>query len=101
MRDQALSFCNLRRIENIDTFGASSLTTLVQMVRNGLGLTLLPEIALEVEARPGALNLMRFADPEPRRVLGLAWRRSSPRGADFAALGELIAAARPDVPAGL
>ncbi len=95
MRDQALTFCNLRRIENIDTFGASSLTTLVQMVTNGLGLTLLPEIALEVEARPGVIKVMRFADPEPVRTLGLAWRQTSPRKPDFLALGQMIAEARP------
>ncbi len=39
MRDQALAFCNLRKVENINTFGASSLSTLVQMVANGLGMT--------------------------------------------------------------
>jgi LysR family hydrogen peroxide-inducible transcriptional activator len=95
LRDQALTFCNLRRVESIDTFGASSLTTLVQMVANGLGLTLLPEICLDVEARAGALNVMRFADPEPSRVLGLAWRATSPRKRDFVELGQMIEAARP------
>jgi len=95
MRDQALTFCRLRKIENIDTFGASSLATLVQMVKNGLGLTLLPEISLDVEARHGTLNIMRFADPEPSRTLGLAWRRTSPRKRDFVRLGQMIDAARP------
>jgi LysR family transcriptional regulator, hydrogen peroxide-inducible genes activator len=99
MRDQALTFCSLRRIGNIDTFGASSLTTLVQMVSGGLGLTLLPEISLEVEARSGALTLMRFADPEPSRMLGLAWRATSPRKPDFMTLGQLIAKERPTIPA--
>lgn len=98
LRDQALTFCNLRRIENIDTFGASSLSTLVQMVANGLGLTLLPEICVEVEARHGSLKLMRFADPEPHRVLGLAWRASSPRKRDFVEFGRMIVEARPAVP---
>lgn len=95
LRDQALTFCNLRRVESIDTFGASSLTTLVQMVANGLGLTLLPEICLDVEARAGALNVMRFADPEPSRTLGLAWRATSPRKRDFVELGQLIAESQP------
>lgn len=93
MRDQALAFCNLRRIENINTFGASSLATLVQMVANGLGMTLLPEIAVPLETRHGDIHLMRFADPEPQRVIGLAWRRSSPRKRHFAGLGQLITAA--------
>lgn len=93
MRDQALAFCNLRRIENINTFGASSLSTLVQMVANGLGMTLLPEIAVPLETRHGDIHLMRFADPEPQRVIGLAWRRSSPRKSHFAELGQMITAA--------
>lgn len=95
LRDQALTFCDLRRVETIDTFGASSLSTLVQMVANGLGLTLLPEICLDVEARSGALSIMRFAEPEPSRMLGLAYRATSPRKREFAAIGDLIRAARP------
>ncbi len=93
MRDQALAFCSLRRIENINTFGASSLSTLVQMVANGLGMTLLPELAVSLEIRRGDIHLMRFADPEPQRVIGLAWRKSSPRKRHFAELGEMISAA--------
>ncbi len=93
MRDQALAFCNLQKVENINTFGASSLSTLVQMVANGLGMTLLPEIAVPLETRHGDIHLMRFADPEPQRVIGLAWRKSSPRKRHFAELGKMIAAA--------
>lgn len=93
MRDQALAFCNLRRIENINTFGASSLSTLVQMVANGLGMTLLPEIAVPLETKRGDIHLMRFADPEPQRVIGLAWRKSSPRKRHFVELGQMITAA--------
>ena len=93
MRDQALAFCNLRRIENINMFGASSLSTLVQMVANGLGMTLLPELAMPVETRRGDIRLMRFANPQPQRVIGLAWRKSSPRKHHFAELGRMIAAA--------
>ena len=93
LRDQALAFCSLRRVDNIDTFGASNLSTLVQMVANGLGLTLLPQLAIDLEGRRGDIKLMRFADPEPRRVIGLAWRKSSPRKRHFAELGKLIAQA--------
>jgi LysR family transcriptional regulator, hydrogen peroxide-inducible genes activator len=90
LRDQALAFCHLRQVESIDTFGASSLSTIVQMVSNGLGLTLLPELSLELEAKRADIRLMRFADPEPQRIVGLAWRETSPRKPDFAALGDLI-----------
>ncbi len=92
LRDQALTFCHLRRIDNIDTFGASSLSTLVQMVANGMGLTLLPEISIDHETRHGGIRLMRFAEPEPKRILGLAWRSTSPRKRDFNELGKLIIA---------
>ncbi|MBR1221204.1 hydrogen peroxide-inducible genes activator [Bradyrhizobium sp. U87765 SZCCT0131] len=90
LRDQALTFCNLQRAGNIDTSGASSLSTIVQMVANGLGITLLPELSLNVETRQGAIRLIRFGEPEPRRVIGLAWRRSSPRKRHFIELGKLI-----------
>jgi LysR family hydrogen peroxide-inducible transcriptional activator len=90
LREQALAFCELRQADNIDTFGASSLSTIVQMVANGLGLTLLPEISLGVETRHGDIRLMRFEEPEPSRTVGLAWRASSPRKEDFRAFGALI-----------
>lgn len=92
LRDQALTFCHLRKVDNIDTFGASSLSTLVQMVANGMGLTLLPEISIAHETRHGGIRLMRFAEPEPKRILGLAWRSTSPRKRDFNELGKLIIA---------
>jgi LysR family hydrogen peroxide-inducible transcriptional activator len=90
LRDQALSYCSLRRVDNIDTFGASNLSTIVQMVAGGLGMTLLPELSINLECRQGDIRLMRFTDPQPRRVVGLAWRRSSPRKRHFVELGKLI-----------
>jgi LysR family hydrogen peroxide-inducible transcriptional activator len=90
LRDQALSYCGLQQVQTVDTFGASTLSTIVQMVSNGYGITLLPELCLELEKRHGELRLMRFAEPEPYRTLGLAWRRSSPRKQDFVELGKLI-----------
>jgi LysR family transcriptional regulator, hydrogen peroxide-inducible genes activator len=92
LRDQALAFCDLRKVERIDMFGASSLSTIVQMVSNGLGLTLLPELSLELETRRADIRIMRFADPEPQRVVGLAWRETSPSKRDFLELGKLIVA---------
>ncbi len=94
LRDQALSFCKLRHVGNIDTFGVSSLSTIVQMVANGLGLTLLPELSIGVEGRDGTVRLMRFAEPQPSRTVGLAWRSTSPRKRDFIAFGELVISCR-------
>jgi len=104
LRDQALAFCHLRQVQSIDTFGASSLSTIVQMVSNGLGLTLLPELSLELEAKRADIRLMRFPNPEPQRIIGLAWRETSPHKRDFVALGDLIMQAagrkrRPRTPA--
>ncbi len=92
LRDQALAFCSLRQIDAIDTFGATSLSTIVQMVANGLGMTLLPEISTKLEVRDDRVRLMRFSEPEPRRVIGLAWRRTSPLKRDFVEFGKLITA---------
>lgn len=95
LRDQALSFCELKRIDTIDTFGASSLSTIIQMVANGMGLTLLPEISIASETLPGRIRIMPFEAPEPSRMLGLAWRRTSPRKRDFAAFGKIVVEALP------
>jgi LysR family transcriptional regulator, hydrogen peroxide-inducible genes activator len=90
LRDQALAFCRLRKVDSIDTFGASSLSTIVQMVANGMGLTFLPEISIGFETMHSKIRIMRFREPEPKRTLGLAWRATSPRKRDFVEFGKLI-----------
>jgi LysR family hydrogen peroxide-inducible transcriptional activator len=89
LRDQALAFCAPRR-ETPAGLGATSLSTVMQMVANGYGVTLLPKIALDVEQRDERVKLLRFRDPEPTRSIGLAWRRTSPRKVDFIALGQIV-----------
>lgn len=89
-REQALAFCQLRKVGNIDTYGASTLATVVQMVAGGLGVTLLPRLAVPVEGQNAAISLHPFQPPAPVRQIGLAWRRSSPRREQFAALGQLV-----------
>ena len=91
LRDQALSYCHMLTPEARDSFGASSLATIVQMVAHGHGITLLPEIAVGIEVRQGSdIRLMHFAAPEPKREIGLAWRKTSPRKADFHAFATLL-----------
>ncbi len=90
LRDQALDICNLRHVSDLNLFGASSLTTVVQMVAAGIGMTLLPAISLPVEASGNAVTIVRFSDPAPRRMLGLAYRSGSTRANDCAALKETI-----------
>ena len=62
----------------------------MQMVANGYGVTLLPEVAIDAEGRDARVKLLRFAAPEPARTIGLAWRRTSPRKKDFTALGKVV-----------
>jgi len=89
LRDQALAFCAKPR-DSAAALGSTSLATVMQMVANGYGVTLLPEIAAELEARDERVTLKRFRAPEPGRTIGLAWRKTSPRRRDFAALGEAV-----------
>jgi LysR family hydrogen peroxide-inducible transcriptional activator len=62
----------------------------MQMVANGYGVTLVPEVAVDAEVRDARVKLLRFAAPGPARTIGLAWRRTSPRKQDFAALGKIV-----------
>jgi LysR family hydrogen peroxide-inducible transcriptional activator len=96
LRDQALSFCRLVSPEARESFGASSLATIMQMVAFGHGVTLLPEMAVASELRGRAdIRLLRFPAPEPAREIGLAWRKTSPRKADFKAFASLLLDAAP------
>lgn len=91
LRDQALSYCHMVTPEARESFGASSLATIVQMVANGYGVTLLPEMAIASEIHAGGdIRLLRFRAPEPKREIGLAWRKTSPRKRDFVQFGELL-----------
>jgi len=77
-RDQALSFCNIRSTLSRDELDASSLSTLVQMVGVGIGVTLVPEMAVPVETRATSVDVTRFKKPEPERTIGMIWRKTSP-----------------------
>ena len=90
LRDQALAFCAAQRREAPMRLGATSLATVMQMVANGYGVTLVPEVAVDVEVRDDRVKLIRFIDPQPARDIGLAWRRTSPRRQDFEALGKIV-----------
>jgi LysR family transcriptional regulator, hydrogen peroxide-inducible genes activator len=90
LRDQALAFCGAPHNDAPTSLGATSLATVMQMVANGYGVTLLPEVAAGVEVRDSRVKLLRFVEPQPARTIGLAWRRTSPRKRDFAALGEIV-----------
>jgi LysR family hydrogen peroxide-inducible transcriptional activator len=95
LRDQALAFCAAPKLAASSRdapagLGATSLATVMQMVANGYGVTLLPEVAADAEGRDKRVKLLRFSAPEPARTIGLAWRRTSPRRKDFTALAEIV-----------
>ena len=84
LRDHALSLCAAAAAENADAFQATSLATLVQMVDNGLGVTLLPKMAIDAGVTRGTrVSVRPLAAPAEGRKIGLAWRRSSSRGDEF------------------
>lgn len=89
-RDQALSFCNMHAALPRELLDGSSLSTLVQMVGAGIGVTLIPEMAVGVETRSASVSVARFNDPEPTRTIGMVWRKSSPLSKQLLEIAELV-----------
>lgn len=92
-RDQALAFCDIESTRPREVMDASSLATLVQMVGAGLGVTLIPEMAVALETRSADVSVARFADPQPTRTVGMVWRKASPLVGPFLQLSEAVAEA--------
>jgi LysR family hydrogen peroxide-inducible transcriptional activator len=91
LRDHAIAACRPRHGAWEAKVEATSLTTLIQMVEGGLGVTLLPEITLKAGILKGTRLVVRpFASPAPSRTLALVVRRTSPRGRDADLLAEFI-----------
>ncbi|MGU3495561.1 LysR substrate-binding domain-containing protein [Xanthobacteraceae bacterium A53D] len=91
-RDQALSFCevDMRAAPPRDILEASSLSTLVQMVDAGIGITLIPEMAVAVETRSASVSVARFGNPQPSRTIGMVWRRTSPLAKQLMQISEVV-----------
>jgi LysR family hydrogen peroxide-inducible transcriptional activator len=81
-RDQAIAACGIESNAASSTFAATSLSTIVEFVANGQGITLLPEIALRKEATD-RIQVHRLAAPGVGRMLSLCWRDGSPFAAVF------------------
>ncbi|SDD98682.1 LysR substrate-binding domain-containing protein [Rhodospira trueperi] len=91
LRDHALSACHLDRGRADTRFQATSVSTLTQMVAAGLGVTLLPRMAVAREVPPkGGVVVRNLAEARPARTLVLAWRPGAAREPDFRLLGELL-----------
>jgi len=92
-RDQALSFCNMQSSPPREVLDASSLSTLVQMVGAGIGVTLIPEMAVAVETRSAPVSVARFKNPQPSRTIGMVWRKTSPLAAQLQQIAEVVSLA--------
>ena len=75
LREHALSACKIQSQADKKTLSATSLLTLIQMVNQGHGITLLPEMVIKAGSIPANLDIHGFKDPLPTRKVGAAWRR--------------------------
>src|SRR5690606_33985509 len=98
LREQALSICGTAGKRSLVNFGATSMTTLLQMVSHDMGMTLIPEMAIATETARNDLHIVPFAEPAPSREIGLIWRKSSGRLEDMTALAEAVTACSPTQP---
>lgn len=89
-RDQALSFCNLQSASAREGLDGSSLSTLVQMVGAGIGVTLIPEMAVPVETRSAPVCIARFPEPQPKRTVGMIWRKTNPLADQLRQVADLV-----------
>jgi LysR family hydrogen peroxide-inducible transcriptional activator len=89
-RDQALSFCGVSSSPPRDLMEGSSLSTLVQMVGVGIGVTLIPEMAVDVETRSAPVSVARLPEPRPRRRLGMVWRKTNPLSDHLSCIAEVF-----------
>ena len=91
LRDHALEACELRDSQIDIPYQATSLATIVQMVANGIGITLLPEMAVNAGITAGTDLVVRSFDREGvARSIGLMWRKKTPRQTEFRLLGDFI-----------
>ncbi|MEU7629257.1 hydrogen peroxide-inducible genes activator [Nocardia sp. NPDC049220] len=97
LRDQTLEVCRSADAHPaaVGDTRAASLATVVQCVAGGLGVTLIPEMAVTAETARGTLDIAHFAAPAPGRTIGLAFRASTARADDYEYLAAIIRTKRP------
>lgn len=88
-REQALSYCKLPAAPG-DLIQGSSLSTLVQMVGAGIGVTLIPQMAVAVETRSAPVSVARLPAPRPARTIGMVWRKSTPLSSQLTEVAETV-----------
>jgi LysR family hydrogen peroxide-inducible transcriptional activator len=89
-RDQALAFCRMNAALPRELLDGSSLSTLVQMVGAGIGVTLIPDMAVPVETRSARVAIAQFEPPRPSRTIGMVWRRTSPLARQMRQIADLV-----------
>ena len=89
-RDQALSFCDMTQAQPRQLMEGSSLSTLVQMVGAGMGVTLIPEMALPLETRSADVSIAHFPTPRPTRTIGMVWRKTNPLADQLMQVGAIV-----------
>ena len=91
LRDHALEACKLESADADLVYQGTSLHTLVQMVANGLGMTLLPAMSIEADVLGDTqLQLRHFSNENVSREIGMAWRKTDPRRDDYLLLAEFV-----------
>ena len=93
-RDQALTFCKMGSSDTQDVMDGNSLTTLVQMVAAGFGVTLIPEMATEFEGRIPNISIAKFHKNPPKRKIGMVWRRNSPLKDKYIEIAQIVKASQ-------
>ena len=89
-RDQAMNFCKMGSPNTQDIMDGNSLTTLVQMVAAGFGVTLIPEMAVEFEGRIPNISIAKFGKMPPQRKIGMVWRRNSPLKNKYYEIAQIV-----------
>lgn len=94
LRDHAMDACKLKPDDIHIPYQATSLNTIIQMVANNIGITILPKMAVDANILQGTGVVTRaFDEKGVRRSIGLMWRNKSPRHEEFQQLGQLICGA--------
>lgn len=90
LRDHALQACKFRPTKELETFSASSLPTILQMVQQGYGVTMIPEMVVKSGALPKGVRLIPFRGGNPERKIGIAWKQGGLRHDDITLVAQAL-----------
>lgn len=90
LRDHALQACKFRPARELETFSASSLPTILQMVAQGYGVTMIPEMVVKAGLMPKGLKIVPFRGGSPTREIGIAWNPNGIRDDDIVMVANIL-----------